>query len=181
MNPCPVTRVRSASAPPIATWHATAMTTRQARFEAACAPWGDAFAGAIVIGGNYQSVLCHGDTVYISGQVPRVGTTVQVTGRVGAGTSLEQARTGARISVLRALALLKQQLGSLDRVQQVLRVTVYVQCADDFTQHSEVADAASDLLVEVLGAAGRHTRTSVGVLQLPKNASVEIDLVAARG
>jgi len=119
--------------------------------------------------------------VYISGQVPRVGTTVQVTGRVGAGTSLEQARTGARISVLRALALLQQQLGSLDRIQQVLRVTVYVQCADDFTQHSEVADAASDLLVEVLGPAGRHTRTSVGVLQLPKNASVEIDLVAAWG
>ena len=157
------------------------MTTRQARFEAACAPWGDAFSGPIVIGGNYQSVLSHGVTVYVSGQVPRVGTTVQVTGRVGAGTSLEQARTGARISVLRALALLQQQLGSLDRIQQVLRVTVYVQCADDFTQHSEVADAASDLLVEVLGAAGRHTRTSVGVLQLPKNASVEIDLVAARG
>ena len=61
----------------------------------------------------------------------------------------------------------------------MLRITVYVQSAADFTQHSEVADAASDLLVDVLGEAGRHTRTSVGVYQLPKNASAEMDLVAA--
>lgn len=153
--------------------------SRQARFEAACAPWGEAFAGPIVIGGHYQPVLRHGDTVYVSGQVPRVGDAVQVTGRVGAGVTLEQARTGARISTLRALALLQRELGSLDHIAQLLRITVYVQCSDDFTGHSEVADAASDLLVEVLGTAGRHTRTSVGVLQLPKNAAVEIDLVAA--
>lgn len=153
--------------------------TRQARFEAACAPWGDAFAGPILIGGNYQPVLRHGDRVYVSGQVPRVGSTVQVSGPVGAGTSLEQARQGARISVLRALALLQRELGSLERIDQLLRMTVYVHCSDDFSQHSEVADAASDLLVEILGPAGRHTRTSVGVRQLPKNASVEIDLEAA--
>ena len=60
----------------------------------------------------------------------------------------------------------------------MLRLTVYVHCDAGFTQHSEVADGASDLIWRVLGAAGAHTRTSVGVLQLPKNAAIEVDLIA---
>ena len=82
---------------------------------------------------------------------------------------------------MRALALLRQSLGTLDAISQLLRLTVYVQSAADFTQHSEVADAASDVLHTVLGDAGRHTRTTVGVYQLPKNAAVELDLIAAVG
>lgn len=80
---------------------------------------------------------------------------------------------------MRALALLQRELGSLENLSQVLRVTVFTQSASAFTQQSEVADAASELLHTVLGEAGRHTRTSVGVYQLPKNASVELDLIAA--
>ena len=121
----------------------------------------------------------HGDVVYVSGQVPRVGSTVVVTGRAGADVSLAQAQTGAKVCAMRALALLRQNLGGLDRIQQVMRVTVYTQSAADFTQQSEVADAASEVLHTVLGAAGIHTRTSVGVAQLPKNATVEVDLIAA--
>jgi enamine deaminase RidA (YjgF/YER057c/UK114 family) len=117
--------------------------------------------------------------VYVSGQVPRVGSTVVVTGRAGADVSLEQAQLGAKVCAMRALALLRQNLGSLDRIKQVMRVTVYTQSATDFTQQSEVADAASEVLHTVLGAAGIHTRTSVGVAQLPKNATVEVDLIAA--
>jgi len=79
---------------------------------------------------------------------------------------------------MRALALLRQSLGTLDGIGRILRMTVYVQCTQDFTQHSEVADAASDVFCKVLGEAGRHARTSVGVHQLPKNATVELDLVA---
>ena len=101
------------------------------------------------------------------------------TGRAGAEVSLEQARAAARISTLRALALLQRALGSLDQVDRILRITVYVQCTADFTQHSEVADAASDLLHTVLGEAGIHARTSIGVYQLPKNATVELELQAA--
>jgi enamine deaminase RidA (YjgF/YER057c/UK114 family) len=93
--------------------------------------------------------------------------------------SLTQAQLGAKVCAMRALALLRQNLGSLDRIQQVMRVTVYTQSATDFTQQSEVADAASEVLHTVLGAAGIHTRTSVGVAQLPKNATVEVDLIAA--
>ena len=80
---------------------------------------------------------------------------------------------------MRALAILQRELGSLENVRQVMRVNVYTQSAAEFTQQSEVADAASDLLHSILGAAGKHARTSVGVYQLPKNATVELDLIAA--
>lgn len=80
---------------------------------------------------------------------------------------------------MRALALLQRAVGSLDTVQSILRISVYVQSAPTFTQQSEVADDASEVLFAVLGDAGAHTRTSVGVLQLPKNATVEVDLIAS--
>ena len=153
--------------------------SRDARFAAQEAALGYSFEGEIKIGGNYVSTLRHGDTVYVSGQVPRVGSTVVVTGRAGADVSLAQAQLAARVCAMRALVLLRQSLGSLDRIAQILRVTVYTQSAADFTQQSEVADAASELLHTVLGTAGTHTRTSVGVAQLPKNAAVELDLIAA--
>lgn len=135
--------------------------------------------GEIRIGGNYRSVVRDGTTAYVSGQVPRVGETIVVTGRVGAGVELAQAQHAARICALRALVLLQRELGSLSAIRQVLRLNVYVQCAEGFTQISEVGDGASDLLARVLGEAGPHSRTSVGVLALPKNASVEVDMVVA--
>ena len=156
-------------------------STRQSRFDELAAAMGHSFAGEIKIGGNYVSTVQHGNQIFVSGQIPRVGSTVVVSGRVGSETSLADAQQAARICVMRALALMKQALGSLDRVQQVLRVGVFVQSAEDFTQQSEVADAASELLHKVLGDTGVHTRTSIGVYQLPKNASVELDLIAAFG
>jgi enamine deaminase RidA (YjgF/YER057c/UK114 family) len=79
---------------------------------------------------------------------------------------------------MRALALLQRSAGSLDGIKRLLRMNLYVQCAQDFTRQSEVADAASEVLFFVLGDVGAHTRTSVGVYQLPKNATVELDLIA---
>lgn len=152
--------------------------TRESRFQAIAARLGHSFDGAIQVGGHYAAVVRHGAEVYISGQVPRVGQSLVLTGRVGTELTLSQAQTAAGVCVMRALALLRQSLGSLDAVERVLRMTVYVQCSADFTQLSEVADGASDLLHEVLGEAGVHTRTSVGVYQLPKNAPVELDLIA---
>ena len=137
------------------------------------------FDGEIKIGGNYVPVVRHGKDVYISGQIPRVDDTIVVTGRAGADVTLHEAQLAARICAMRALALLQRSLGSLDQIERILRITVYVQCTQDFTQQSEVADAASDLLYSILGEAGAHTRTSVGVFQLPKNATVEVDLIAA--
>lgn len=154
-------------------------TSRDALFEQAAASLGHRFDGEIRIGGNYSPAVENGNEIYISGQIPRVDTTVLVTGRVGAETSLDDGRYAAKICAMRALAILRQSLGSLARVKSILRITVYVQSAADFTQQSEVADGASEILHTVLGTAGAHTRTSVGVYQLPKNASVELDMIVA--
>ena len=141
---------------------------------------GYSFDGEIKIGGNYVPLVRDGHHLYVSGQIPRVGNTVVVTGAVGAEVSLIDAQKAAKVCVMRGLALLQRALGSLDHIQSVPRITVYVQSAPNFTQQSEVADGASEVLFQVLGAqAGAHSRTSVGVLQLPKNAAVEIDLIAS--
>lgn len=153
--------------------------SRATRFAAIETALGYNFDGELKIGGNYVSVMEHGDQVYVSGQIPRVGNTVVVTGRVGAEVPVSQAQLAAKVCAMRALALLRQNLGSLERVKHILRISVYVQSAQDFTEQSEVADGASEVLYAVLGSAGVHTRTSVGVFQLPKNASVELDLIAA--
>ena len=138
------------------------------------------FDGDIKIGGNYVPCVRDGHHIYVSGQIPRVDNTVVVTGAVGADVSLSHAQMAAKICVMRALALLQRALGTLTDIQAIPRITVYVQSAPSFTQQSEVADGASEVLFDVLGReAGAHSRTSVGVLQLPKNASVEIDLIAS--
>lgn len=128
---------------------------------------------------DYALWTAHGGRVYISGQLPRVGNDVAVTGRVGAETPLAQGCHAAHLCTLRALAVLREALGSLDAVEQILKLQVFVQSAPDFHDHSAVADAASALLVQVFGLAGRPARTAVGVYQLPRNASVELDMVVA--
>jgi len=133
----------------------------------------------IKIGGKYTPVLIDGNVAYIAGQIPRVGDTVRFVGVVGESISLEAARQAAAISTLRALALIKRRCGTLDAIQAVPRISVFVRSASDFTMQSEVADGASDVLYSVLGDVGVHTRTSVGVMQLPKGASVEIDFIFA--
>jgi enamine deaminase RidA (YjgF/YER057c/UK114 family) len=152
--------------------------SRDAEFTRAAAALGYSFDGEIKIGGHYVPIVRDGRHVYLSGQIPRVQDAVVVTGRADTEVPLARAQLAAQICVMRALALLQRSLGTLERISSVLRVTVYVQSAEGFTQQSEVADGASDLLYQILGPAGAHTRTSVGVQQLPKNATVEVDLVA---
>lgn len=132
----------------------------------------------IRIGGNYQALVRDGNLLYVSGQVPRIGSEVVVKGAVGGEIDLAAAQHGARIAVLRCLSLLQRELGSLEQIARMLTMTVYVRSAAGFTQQSEVADAASELLLQVMGDAGRHARTSVGVAELPKGAAVEIALQA---
>ena len=153
--------------------------TRQSRFDAIARSLDCDFSGEIKVGGNYVPAVREGGFVFVSGQVPRVGDKVEVTGRAGDGVSLEDAQRAARICALRALALLGREAGSLDRVRRVVRVGVFTQSAATFTRQSEVADAASDLIHQVLGEAGIHARTSVGVYQLPKDATVELELTAS--
>ena len=155
------------------------MSNRNPKFTQIAQQLGYDFDGQILIGGHYVSLIEHQGVIELSGQIPRVGSAVVVTGRVGESVALSEAQTAAKICVMRALALLRNHLGDLERIDKILKLNVFVQSAHDFTQQSEVADGASDVLYDIFGEAGVHTRTSVGAYQLPKNASVELDLRVA--
>jgi enamine deaminase RidA (YjgF/YER057c/UK114 family) len=146
-------------------------------FESEAKALGFSLTDPIKIGGNYTPALRDGELVYVSGQIPRIGDSIAVVGCAGSDITLEQAASAAKISTIRALALVRQVCGSLAGIVCVPRMSVFVRSAPSFTQQSEVADAASNLLVSVLGVCSAHTRTSVGVAQLPKGAAVEIDFI----
>jgi enamine deaminase RidA (YjgF/YER057c/UK114 family) len=133
-------------------------------------------------GACYAAVVVHDRVAWVSGQLPREGERVVVAGQLGRDVDIAAAQGGARVALLRALAALRDELGGLARVRRILRMTAYVDCTEDFTGHSAVADGASTLIYDLFGSElGRHARTSVGVAQLPRNGCVEIDLVAALG
>lgn len=131
---------------------------------------------------NYVPVTVHNGVAYVSGQLPKVDGAVRVFGKVGAEVDLETARGEARICILQGLACLKQELGSLDRIACILKINGYVASAPGFNAQPKVIDAASDLLGDIFGEAGRHARAAVGVTELPRNTAVEIEMtVAVRG
>lgn len=128
---------------------------------------------------NYVPLTVHRGVAYVSGQMPKVGGDVRVTGKVGAEVDIETAQAEARICILQGLACLRAELGTLDRVERVLKVNGYVASAPGFNAQPKVIDAASELLVQVFGEAGRHARAAVGVAELPRNAAVEIEMTVA--
>lgn len=128
---------------------------------------------------NYVPVTLHRGVAYVAGQLPKVDGEVRVRGKAGRDVDLETARGEARICIMQGLACLKGALGSLDRIEQVLKVGGYVASASGFNDQPKVLDAASDLLVEVFGEIGRHARSAIGVTELPRDAVVEIELTVA--
>jgi len=131
-------------------------------------------------GGSNVPLVQAGGLVFLSGLGPRNPDGSYVTGRLGKETSVEQAYEHARLAGLRALATLKDGLGSLDKVTRVVKLLGLVNSTPDFVEFGRVINGCSDLLVEVFGAQrGRHARTVMGVPSLPFGMSVEIDLVVA--
>ena len=129
---------------------------------------------------QYVAVVVHGDTAYVSGQIPRTPSgQVLMTGKLGAEVNVEQGQQAARACVLQAFAQLKAELGDLGRIDRIVKVTGFVASAAGFTQQPQVIDAASSLLVEALGDAGRHARSAIGVAELPRGVPVEIEFIAA--
>jgi len=126
---------------------------------------------------NYLPGVQRGNLLFVSGQTPRVDGAMAVKGKVGQDVDIEAAQHAARICAMRLLAVARDVLGSIKAVEGVIELTVYVQSTVDFSEPSLVADAASNLMVEVFGEAGRHARTAVCVTQLPSNATVEISAV----
>jgi enamine deaminase RidA (YjgF/YER057c/UK114 family) len=135
--------------------------------------------GENTAGGHYAPLVRHHDELYLSGLVPRMSGRIQYPGRVGLELSLTDAQAAASISAMRGLALIVDAIGSLDKIKSLIRINVYVKSTADFVDLSEVANGASDVFSHVLGDAGKHTRTTVGVYQLPKNAAVEVDMIVA--
>lgn len=128
---------------------------------------------------RYVSVMVHNGVAYISGQVPRINNEVPYPGKVGTDVTVEQAQRIAELCVLKGLSCLKDAIGSLDQVEQLLKVTGYVQTAPGFHEPSKVIDAASELLEKIFGEKGLHARSVVGVAELPSNTPVEIDFIIA--
>lgn len=124
---------------------------------------------------NYVSTKRSGDLLFVSGKVS------ELRGEVGTEVSLAQAKAAARNTALELLAIIRRDLGDLDRVVSVERMQGFVRSGPNFTEQPKVIDGASDLLVEVFGEAGRHARIATGAAQLPFGAAVQLDLVLRVG
>lgn len=122
---------------------------------------------------NYVPWKKIGRFLYVSGQVPLAGGEVAFRGVVGRDVALEEARSAARLCMLNVLAAAKAAVADLSKLEAV-RVEGFVASSAEFTQHADVVNGASDLLVDILGEAGRHTRFAVGVAALPLGVPVEI-------
>jgi enamine deaminase RidA (YjgF/YER057c/UK114 family) len=129
--------------------------------------------------GTYAPVVVHGGYAWVSGQIAFEAGAVVRPGLVDRDVPLDVARDLARRATLQALSALQAALGSLDRVQRFLRVAVYVATSPGFDRPHEVANGATDLLVEVWGEDGRPARIAVGMASLPLHAAVEVEFLAA--
>ncbi|MFD4393817.1 RidA family protein [Kitasatospora sp. NPDC058478] len=124
----------------------------------------------------YVPALRSGEFVFTSGQLPVVGGKLPSTGKVGAEVSPEEAKELAQTCALNALAAIKSVIGDLDQIERVVKVVGFVASAPDFTGQPGVINGASELLGKVLGEAGVHARSAVGVAVLPLDAPVEVEL-----
>jgi len=128
--------------------------------------------------GSYVPVLITGKLAFVSGQIPIKDGKVIYAGKVSRDLSVEDAQKAARLCVINALAQLKAELGNLDRISKIVKVSGFVNSPPEFTDQPKVINGASDLLFEIFGQKGQHARIAVGVSSLPLNSAVEIDLIA---
>ncbi|MDA0352035.1 MAG: RidA family protein [Chloroflexi bacterium] len=122
--------------------------------------------------GSYVHAVQTGNLLFLAGKGPRNST-----GKVGAGVSVEDAYQAARDTGLTLIAVMKQELGSLDRVTRIVKVLGMVNAAPDFGDQPKVINGCSDLFIEVFGDKGRHARSAVGMGSLPNQISVEIECI----
>jgi enamine deaminase RidA (YjgF/YER057c/UK114 family) len=126
--------------------------------------------------GTYLGCQRTGNLLFVGGHGP-VSKAGIVIGKVGATVDLERAREAAKATALSMLATVRAELGSLDRVRQIVKVFGMVNCAPGFNRTPEVIDGCSDVLVAIFGDAGRHTRSAVGMAELPFDIAVEIEMI----
>lgn len=124
---------------------------------------------------NYVAARRSGDLLIVSGQLPMDAGTVRFQGKLGAGVSLADGQAAARLCAINILAQVQAACGDLERVVACVRLGGFVACTPEFSDHPKVVNGASDLMVAVLGDAGRHARAAVGVASLPFDAAVEVE------
>ncbi len=130
---------------------------------------------------NYVNAVRTDDLLFLSGKVPLRADGTMVTGKVGAGLSVEEGYEAARLVGVQLISTLKDELGDLGRVRRVVKALGMVNAAPDFGQHPAVINGFSDLMVAVFGDRGRHARSAIGMGSLPDNVAVEIELIVEVG
>jgi enamine deaminase RidA (YjgF/YER057c/UK114 family) len=127
---------------------------------------------------SYVPTVRSGNLVFTAGQVPVKDGKLIYAGKVGKDISAEDAQKAAQICALNCLSVVKAEIGSLENIKRIVKISVFVNSAEGFTEQPKVANGASDLLVEIFGEAGKHARSAVGVNELPIDAAVEIEMIA---
>jgi enamine deaminase RidA (YjgF/YER057c/UK114 family) len=128
---------------------------------------------------TYVPAVRTGNLVFLSGVLPMRNGQLAYAGKLGRDLGVSDGAEAARVAILNALAIAKQELGSLDRITQVVKVVGHVASAEGFTDQPQVLNGASDLLVAIFGEAGRHARVATGAAELPRRAAVEIEVILA--
>lgn len=146
-------------------------------FEAKLAELGITLPAAPKPVATYIPAVRAGDLLFLSGTGPFKDGRIAFAGKLGRDLTVEQGYEAARLTLLNALAMVRQELGTLDRVVRIVRLTGHVASAEGFTQQPAVINGASDLLVQVFGEAGRHTRLALGAAELPLNMCIELELI----
>jgi len=126
---------------------------------------------------TYVPAVRAGDLLFLSGTGPFKDGVIAFAGKLGKDLTVEQGYEAARLTLLNALAMVRQELGTLDRVTRIVRLTGHVASAEGFTQQPAVINGASDLLVQIFGDAGRHARLALGAAELPLNMAIELELI----
>lgn len=128
--------------------------------------------------GSYVTVVLSGDLLYLSGTGGFNAEDSPVFGKLGRDVSIEQGYASCKGIVLNLLSTMKEYLGDLDRVEQIVKLLCFVNCTSDFIRQPEVVNGASDLLIEIFGEEkGLHARSAIGVFSLPFNIPVEIEMI----
>lgn len=126
---------------------------------------------------TYVPAVQAGDLLFLSGVIPFRNGKLTVEGKLGRDLTVEQGYEAARVALLNALAIVRSEIGTLDRVRKVVRLVGHVASAEGFVQQPAVVNGASDLLVRIFDDAGRHARVAIGAAELPLNSPIELELI----
>jgi|SRR5690606_14055473 len=129
----------------------------------------------------YVPALKVDNMIYTAGQLPTVKGELKYKGKLGKDIMIDEGRKAAELCALNCLAAVKGAAGDLNKIEQIVKLTVFVNSTDNFTNQPQVANGASELLEKIFGEKGRHARSAVGVSELPLDAAVEIEMIVKTG